>query len=122
MVASIIMGLIALGSTITTGVVKSRQTKRAQGEARSLYNQQRTLQNRQNNFENKMATQNLDMQEDQLSFNEKMNEEQMKDTEAQTAYDIGKANTQFQKKAVDKMFPSAEESYLFKSRISGRYK
>jgi adenylosuccinate synthase len=121
-IAAIIAGLITIGTTVGTGVAKKKQTQRAQKEARGLYNQQTADQQKQQNIDNSLARRSLRMNEKQLSFQEKMFDEQSKDTEAQLKSEIGKANTQFQNQAADKLFTNPEESYLFKSRISGRYR
>lgn len=121
MIGSLITGLFTIGTAIATGAATRTSQKRAQKENKAMYEQQLKDEKKQTLFDNSIASKRLAMGDENLNFQEKMFNETSKDTENKIKYDINKANVSSQKKATDKLF-NPEENYLFKSRISGRYK
>lgn len=121
MIAPLIFGLFSIGTAIGTGALNRKSQKSAQKENRAMYEQQLADEKKQSKIDNSIASKRLAMGDRDLSFQENMFSEKSKDTEDKIKYDLGKANMSAQKKASDKLF-NPEENYLFKSRISGRYR
>ena len=119
--AAVIMGLIAIGTTIVEGVMSSNAQDDAQKEARSLYSQQRIAEQRQQNIENKSAKRSLALSQRALDFNQGMLQQDMAQKEIEKQDLIKQNKRESFMQGLSGINENKDQSLLFRQNAAARW-
>lgn len=112
MIFSIISGLIAIGSAIAAGTMNNVENKKNRTRALGLANITRQDTLKRNARNNKLADQQLGLNQDKINLNRTIADMTITEKEKEKDYTVGTVNQSFQKQGANRLLGGLTEDPL----------
>lgn len=119
--ATLIMGLASIATASIRGGLQYSQTKKANTQAQQLANIQRQDEQFTQSRANRLAKNDINLRDKQLTLQENMFGKTSQLTKNQEQYQTNVANTSKMRNSVQSLLQQPDENWLYKGKVLGRF-